>query len=97
MSRVGGIKRDPFKVRALLRSLARNTATVVDNKTLELDMKIADNNEVSRNTIADYLDTLKRLMILYEQPAFNPHIRSIASLRKSPKNIYAIRLCAWLH
>ena len=76
MSRVGGIKRDPFKVRALLRSLARNTATVVDNKTLELDMKIADNNEVSRNTIADYLDTLKRLMILYEQPAFNPHIRS---------------------
>ena len=85
MSRVGGIKRDPFKVRALLRSLARNTATVVDNKTLELDMKISDNNEVSRNTITDYLDTLKRLMILYEQPAFNPHIRSIASLRKSPK------------
>jgi predicted AAA+ superfamily ATPase len=24
-------------------------------------------------------------MILYEQPAFNPHIRSSASLRKSPK------------
>ncbi|HHT23872.1 MAG TPA: ATP-binding protein [Bacteroidales bacterium] len=85
MSRVGGIKRDPFKVRALLRSLARNTATVVDNKTLELDMKISDNNEVSRNTITDYLDALKRLMILYEQPAFSPHIRSVATLRKSSK------------
>lgn len=85
MSRVEGIKRDPFKVKALLRSLARNTATIVDNKTLELDMKISEKNEVSRNTVTDYLDVLKRLMILYEQPSFNPHIRSAASLRKSPK------------
>lgn len=40
---------------------------------------------MSRNTISKYLDVLSRLMILYEQPAFNPHIRSSASLRKSPK------------
>ena len=85
MSRVSGVKRDPFKVRSLLRSIARNTATLVDNKTLELDVKTSDKNEVSRNTITEYLDALARLMILYEQPAFNPHIRSSASLRKSPK------------
>jgi uncharacterized protein len=85
MSRVSGIKRDPLKVRSLLRSLARNTATLVDNKTLEQDVKTSDKNELSRNTIAEYLDALSRLMILYEQPAFNPHIRSSASLRKSPK------------
>jgi uncharacterized protein len=85
MSRVSGVKRDPLKVRSLLRSIARNTATLVDNKTLELDVKTSDSNEVSRNTIAEYLDALTRLMILYEQPAFNPHIRSSTSLRKSPK------------
>jgi len=85
MSRISGVKRDPFKVRSLLRSIARNTATLVDNKTLERDVKTFDNNEVSRNTIAAYLDALSRLMILYEQPAFNPHIRSSASLRRSPK------------
>jgi len=85
MSRVSGIKRDPQKVRSLLRSLARNTATMVDNKTLELDVKTSDRNELSRNTISEYLDALARLMILYEQAAFNPHIRSSASLRKSPK------------
>jgi uncharacterized protein len=85
MSRASGVKRDPLKVRSLLRSLARNTASLVDNRTLEQDMKISDKNEVSRNTISEYLDVLSRLMILYEQPAFNPHIRSAASLRKSPK------------
>ena len=85
MSRASGIKRDPNKVRNLLRSIARNTATLVDNKTLEQDVKTSERNELSRNTISEYLDALSRLMILYEQPAFNPHIRSSASLRKSPK------------
>ena len=85
MSRASGVKRDPLKVRSLLRSIARNTATLVDNKTLELDVKTSDRNDLSRNTITEYLDALSRLMILYEQPAFNPHIRSSASLRKSPK------------
>jgi uncharacterized protein len=85
MSRISGVKRDPIKVRSLLRSIARNTATLVDNKTLEQDVKTSDRNELSRNTISEYLDALSRLMILYEQPAFNPHIRSSASMRKSPK------------
>lgn len=85
MGRVSGMKRDPIKVRSLLRSLARNTATLVENRTLELDVKTFERSELSRNTITEYLDALSRLMILYEQPAFNPHIRAAASLRKSPK------------
>lgn len=85
MGRISGVKRDPLKVHSLLRSIARNIATLVDNKTLELDVKTSDKNELSRNTIFEYLNALSRLMILYEQPAFNPHIRSSASMRKSPK------------
>jgi predicted AAA+ superfamily ATPase len=85
MIRVSGVKRNPYKVRSLLRSLSRNIATLVDNKTLEKDVKINETNELSRNTLSDYLEALSKLMILYEQPAFNPPIRSSASLRKSPK------------
>ncbi len=40
--RVSGVKRDPLKVRSLLRSIARNTATLVDNKTLEQDVKTSE-------------------------------------------------------
>lgn len=85
MSRVANIKRDPLKVNSLIRSLSRNISTLVDNKTLENDVRTSERNELSRNTISEYLDALARLMILFEQPAFNPHIRSSASLRKSPK------------
>lgn len=91
MSKVSRVKRDPLKVLSLIRSIARNTATLVDNKTLEQDLKISDRNGLSRNTLSEYLDALSRLMILYEQPAFHPHIRSSASLRKSPKDIYVTR------
>lgn len=85
MSQVSGVKRNPHKVRSLLRSLSRNIATLVDNKTLEKDVKLNESSLLSRNTLSDYLDALSKLMILYEQPAFNLHIRSSASLRKSPK------------
>jgi len=85
MSRVSDIKRDPYKVRNLLRSLARNTATVVEITTLETDIHEKENNLLSRPTIYDYLNALNRLMITEEQPAWNTHIRSSASLRKAPK------------
>ncbi len=79
ISRVPETKRDPIKVRALLRSLARNTATLAEITTLEADTRI------SRPTIYDYLGALERLMIVEDQPAWNVHLRSSASLRKTPK------------
>ena len=85
MSRVSNVKRDPRKVRSLLRSIARNIATLVDNTTLEKDIKTAEDSDLSRPTIIDYLSALSQLMLFEEQPAFNTHIRSSASLRKSPK------------
>jgi predicted AAA+ superfamily ATPase len=85
MSRVSDIKRDPMKVRSLLRSLARNSATLTDVTALEKDIAEKDNIGISRPSIYDYLDALNRLMILEDQPAWNTHIRSSYSLRKTPK------------
>ncbi len=85
MSRVSDVKRDPVKVRNLLRSLARNTATIVEISTIVADIHEKENSILSRPTIYDYLDALDRLMITEEQPAWNTHIRSTASLRKAPK------------
>lgn len=85
MSRVSNIKRDPIKVHKLLRSLARNSATTVENTTLAKDIREHENTDISRPTIIDYLDALNRLMIIEEQPAWNTHVRSSAILRKSSK------------
>ena len=85
MSRVSNVNRDPIKVRNLLRSIARNTATIVEITTLAADIHEKENSLISRPTIYEYLDALSRLMITEEQPAWNTHIRSTASLRKAPK------------
>ena len=85
MSRISTVRRDPIKVRNLLRSIARNTATTVEIKTFEIDIHEKEKNIISRPTIYEYLDALNRLMITEEQPAWNTHIRSSSSLRKSPK------------
>ena len=85
MSKVSNVRRDPMKINSLLRSLARNTATLVENTVLEKDIRQFDNVGLSRPTIYDYLDTLNRLMIIEDQPAWNTHIRSTYSLRNSPK------------
>ncbi|MBA5628607.1 ATP-binding protein [Moheibacter lacus] len=85
MSRISDVKRDPVKVRNLLRSLARNTSTLVDITTMEKDIKQTENTDISRPTLYDYLDALNRLMITEDQPAWNTHIRSSSALRKSPK------------
>ncbi|MBE0678774.1 MAG: ATP-binding protein [Bacteroidales bacterium] len=85
MSRISDIKRDPVKVRNIFRSIARNTATLVAKTTIVKDIKENDMGDISRPTVYEYLDALERLMIIESQPAWSTHIRSSASLRKSPK------------
>lgn len=89
MSRVSDVKRKPEKVRNLLRSLARNTATTVDITALESDIREREFSDISRPTIYDYLEALQRLMIIEDQPAWNTHIRSSSSLRKSAKRHFS--------
>jgi predicted AAA+ superfamily ATPase len=85
MSRVSDTRRDPQKIRSLLKSLARNTSTLVDNAVIGKDIKAHESVGLSRPTLYDYLDTLQRLMILEDQPAWSTHIRSSYTLRNSPK------------
>ena len=89
MSRVSNTKRDPSKVKAVLKSLARNTATMAEITTIEKDVREKDAIGISRTTVYDYLDVLQKQMILEDQPAWNAHMRSSHSLRKKPKRHFA--------
>lgn len=84
MSRVDGKRRDPGKVGQLLRSLARNSATQASISTIARDTA-GDGEAVSRETVIDHLGALARLMIVEDQPAWTPHLRSRAALRRAPK------------
>jgi len=84
VSRVDGVRRDPQRVQRLLRSLAHNVATEVNVSVLAADAG-GDEGPLARQTVYDYLDVLARVMVIEDQPAWSPHLRSKATLRSSPK------------
>ncbi len=84
VSRVEDTRRDPGKIGQLLRSLARNTATYAAATTLAHDTGGAD-GPLKDDTVRAYLDVLERLMIVEDQPAWAPHLRSRYTLRRAAK------------
>jgi predicted AAA+ superfamily ATPase len=84
VGRVGDGRRDPEKVGQLLRSLARNAATYAAASTLARDAGGSD-GPLKDDTARAYIDALQRLMIVEDQPAWAPHLRSKYVLRAGPK------------
>lgn len=82
--RVDQVQRDPDNVAKVIRSLARNVSTLVSAKTIASDAGGSD-GAFDDDTVRDYLSALNRLMIVEDQPAWAPHLRSRSILRKSPK------------
>lgn len=83
LPRVDGKARDPVRVGRLLRSLARNVATPVSVSRLAAETAGSD-GALKADTAADYLDALDRLMVVENQPAWSPHLRSRTALRAAP-------------
>lgn len=84
IGRVDATRREPEKVGRLLRSLARNVSSYAAATTLAADAGGSD-NALDDDTAREYLDALHRLMVLEDQPAWAPHLRSRSLLRSTPK------------
>jgi len=85
VSQVDGVRRDPAKVTALLRSLARNTSTTVSLAAIQRDIANAAGPELDIKTLGLYLELLERLYIVERIPAWHPALRSPVKLRQAPK------------
>lgn len=83
--RVDNIKRDNHKMELLLKSLARNESTTVTNTTLKKDIKEKDFDDISVDTITDYLNLLNSLYLTENIPPFATKIRSSLKLKQSEK------------
>jgi len=84
ISRVEATHRDPNRVARLLASLGRNVATHAAATTLAKDTGGAD-GPLKDDTVREYLGALERLMVIEDQPAWAPHLRSSYRLRTAPK------------
>ncbi len=81
---VSGARRDPVKVGRLLRSIGRNVATQPSITTLARDAGGVD-GPLKFETVNEYLDALRRLMVVEDQPAWGVHLRTTHTLRKASK------------
>lgn len=83
VSRVDGAARDPVRVGRLLRSLARNMGTPAAVSRLAAGTGTTG-AAIDSDTAQAYLDALGRLMVVEDQPAWAPHLRSRTTLRTTP-------------
>jgi predicted AAA+ superfamily ATPase len=80
----GEVSHDPVRVQAVLRSLARNTANELP--VARIAVEAADAGErLSDQTVRRYLDGLRRVHVLKDQPAWGTHLRARVRLIKQPK------------
>ena len=84
MSRIDGKKRNPARVRSLLRSIARHISAPVNNSTVFEDLAVNDTT-ISDKTISDYTNALKRLYVIDDLPVWSVSMRSKTAIRTTPK------------
>lgn len=85
VSAVDGVKRDPDRVRVLLRSLARNNSTLAKDQTIIDDIN-ANFMDISRPTYYSYVDALKKLFVIEDNRGWsqtsNPNQQSDQEIKK---------------
>ena len=82
------VERNSEKMLNVLRSLARNISTPVANSTIEGDVKNNFDDDISRPTLTDYLNTLEKLFVIEDVNVTNLNFRSKYALRTKPKKYF---------
>jgi len=83
MSYADGVKRDPERVKLLLRSYARNCSTQASYHTIREDISVNDKDVISDDSVASYIKALKKLFIIEESEGWNPNLKSKTAIRTS--------------
>ena len=76
---------DRHKIELLLRSLARNEATMAGITTIRRDISEADGVEIDDKTLTAYLASLDRLFVTENIRPFSPSLRSGIRIKQSEK------------
>lgn len=88
INRADNVQKNPDKVRRLMRSYARNQGTQVPNTELAKDVQGNDEGSINEETIASYLNALKKIFVVEDMPAWNPNLRSKTAIRSSDTRYY---------
>lgn len=77
------LKKDEQKAKRLLRAYARNVSIACSDVTLKNDVKSFEDS-FDNETFYKYMNALRSLYVVEELEAWNPYLRSKASIRTKP-------------
>lgn len=88
INRADNVQKNPERVRRLMRSYARNQGCQVPNTVLAQDMAANGETPVHEETVASYVNALRRIFVVEDMPAWNPNLRSKTAIRTSDTRYY---------
>ena len=78
-----GVNRDSVRTHRLLRSYARHQGSQASYGTIRADMIANESDTISEDTIASYINALKKIFVIEDSEAWNPNLRSKSAIRTS--------------
>lgn len=88
ISRVDNVKRDPERVRRLMRSYARHQGSQASIGTIKADISTNEPKDISDESINSYINALRKIFVIEDMPAWNPNLRSKTAVRTSDTRYY---------
>lgn len=88
INRADNINKSPERVKRLMRSLARNQGSQTPNTVIRDDIIANDKNKLSEETVASYINALKKIFVVEDMTAWNPNLRSKTAIRTADTRFY---------
>ncbi len=88
INRADNVQKNPERVRRLMRSYARNQGGQVPNTVLAQDIAANDETPINEETVASYVNALRKIFVVEDMPAWNPNLRSKTTIRSSDTRYY---------
>ena len=88
INRADNIQKNPDKVRRFMRSYARNQGTQIANTEHARDMQGNEEGTLNEDTVATYINALKKIFVIEDMQAWNPNLRSKTAIRSSDTRYY---------
>ena len=88
INRADNVQKNPERVKRLMRSYARNQGAQVPNTMLAQDVATNDETPINEETVAAYVNALRKIFVVEDMPAWNPNLRSKTAIRSSDTRYY---------
>lgn len=88
INRADGVIKNPEKVRRFMKAYARLQGSQASIFKIKEDLSNNSEGDISKDTILQYINALKKIFVIEDMEAWNPNLRSKTAIRTSPTRYF---------